>query len=176
MGPPEYPGGPLREGLSWGSVALVAIALLALSAVAVVVARRLRARPAALPPTPPPGPPPPDPSNAALDALGALAAGAADADSSEGAGGRLHDDVAGVLRTYAAARWRVLGRQTTTEEFAACCLGAIPATAGKRLGDLLGRCDLARFARGATTAADRTRLLDDAVQLVRATADGGDPS
>jgi hypothetical protein len=90
------------------------------------------------------------------------------AEASVASGDGFHAEVAGLLQELAVRRagpegvglprpelLRLLGRQ------------GVDASELRRLADLLGRCDAARFAAQRGTAAERRELLDDVLALVR---------
>ena len=76
---------------------------------------------------------------------------------------------ADVLRRYVGDRFDVPVLERTSPEITA----ATPAAHRAVLADLLGFCDLVKFAEYPASAAKRDALLDRARAYVRATSEGG---
>ena len=154
-GAPELPG-DLRSGRGPGAAWIAAFAIAAAAAAALLLrAARRPAVPAPAPAAPPA--PAGTPTERALARLDALRARAVD----DPAGARaFHEEAAAALREWTEEVRGVATRCRTTEEIAA------DAAAPRALGEVLGQCDLAKFAGAAPGAAARTSLLDDAVSLV----------
>jgi len=128
--PPATPARPIWPWLAGAALALVALFL----------AVRRRRRPAPEPePAPPPRPPPHETALARLAAVG----DAADA----------HEQVAAILRAYAAERHGLDAAVRTTEEL------AVPAP---RLAPVLRACDRVKFAGHEPDAAERAEIVAQA--------------
>jgi hypothetical protein len=166
-GPAELPGDPLPLPSPWRVWAVAAGIALA----ATLVGRRTLRRRGEAAPAPQPAAPVADegPAPAALRAIEALRARAPrDAAESDA----WHVDAAMVVRTYAAARFGVHARESTSEELSAAIAGD---AARAPLRDVLAACDAVKFGLGATTGAERARVLDRAAEFVRVTSAGSAP-
>jgi hypothetical protein len=159
------PPAPVRDprGLGWRGRRLALLALVAAGLVA-LLARRWRRRHAPAGPVDVPLPPP-----AYLTAARALRALLDEALPARGEGRRFLDRLAGEIRLYLRARYRVPAPTLTPDEIAQAltALGhELPlAVAGERL---LRACDARRFAPGAATSAACQSLLAEAVALIAA--------
>jgi len=167
-GVPELPGEPLvppvaRPLWPWALGALVAALLGQLVRVAL---RRAAARRAELPPPAPSGP---AAHERALERLARLRArspaSALELDA-------YYVEAAGAVRDYLGERFELRAPRRTTEELVAApeTARALAEEQRELVGALLGECDLVKFARHAPTAAERERLSESAVRLVRETS------
>jgi len=130
--PQATPARPIGPWLAGGALVLFALLLALLLAV-----RHRRRRPTPEPqPAPPPRPPPHETARARLAAIG----DAADA----------HEQVAAILRAYAAERHGIDAAVRTTEEL------AVPAP---RLAPVLRACDRVKFAGHEPDAAERAEVV-----------------
>jgi hypothetical protein len=154
-GPIELPGEPVPERKPWIAWAFGASLLAGIGAF--VVARRRRRAASNVPEHAPP--PVVDPAVRARESLAALR-GRPVATTDEDVA--FHDDVARVLRTFVAERWGVRTAERTSEELAA----AVDGASRPALVSSLGACDLVKFARHASCAAERERVLGRAVEFV----------
>jgi len=156
---------PVRDprGLGWRGRRLAVLALV-VTGLVTLLARRWRRRHAPAGPVDAPLPPP-----AYLAAARALRALLDEALPARGEGRRFLDRLAGEIRLYLRARYRVPAPTLTPDEIASAltALGhpAPLAAAGERL---LRGCDARRFAPGAATPAACQALLAEAVALVAA--------
>jgi hypothetical protein len=163
--PAAAPPAPVRDprGLGWRGRRLALLALVAASLVT-LLARRWRRRHAPAGPVDAPLPPP-----AYLATARALCALFDEALPARDEGRRFLDRLAGEIRLYLRARYRVPAPTLTPDEIAPAlaALGhpALLAAAGERL---LRGCDARRFAPGAATSAACQALLAEAVALVAA--------
>jgi hypothetical protein len=150
-GPAELPGALLAEPVAWTRWTLLAAATLGASAFLVARRRRRDA-----PPAPAAVVAPVEPAHVrALERLARLK-------TSDAA---FHADAAEILRDYVARRFDLRVRERTSEEIVA----AVPAGAA-RLREVLSECDLAKFARAASSDEDRVRLVEAATAFVRETS------
>lgn len=163
--PAAAPPAPVRDprGLGWRGWRLAVLALV-VAGLAAWLARRWRRRHAPAGPVDAPLPPP-----AYLAAACALRALLDEALPARGEGRRFLDRLAGEIRLYLRARYRVPAPTLTPDEIASAltALGhPAPLTAaGERL---LRGCDARRFAPGAATPAACQPLLAEAVALIAA--------
>ncbi len=161
--PAAAPPAPVRDprGLGWRGRRLALLALVAAGLV-VLLARRWHRRHAPVGPVDAPLPPP-----AYLAAARALCVLHDEALSKRGEGRRFLDRLAGEIRLYLRARYRVPAPTLTPDEVASAltALGhPVPlAAAGERL---LRGCDERRFAPGAATSTACQALLAEAVALI----------
>jgi hypothetical protein len=156
-GPPAPPPGPLSDGLDrLSGVAALALLFIVIGAVLVLIRRR-----PAVTPAPPATTPLPGPDVIALAHLARLRDTPPDAPAADVA---WHDEAARVLRDYLADRFGMPRTERTTEEY--LDLLSAEAPTGK-LRDALRPCDIVKFARRVTTAAEREALLDSATAFVR---------
>jgi hypothetical protein len=161
--PAAAPPAPVRDprGLGWRGWRLAVLALVVTGLVA-LLARRWRRRHAPAGPIDAPLPPP-----AYLAAARALRALLDEALSARGDGRSFLDRLAGEIRLYLRARYRVPAPTLTPDEIASAltALGhpALLAAAGECL---LRGCDARRFAPGEATPAACQALLVEAVALI----------
>ena len=165
-GAAELPGDPLPLPVPWRTWAVAAAALLAGAAIA-QRARRRRA-PEAPAPAPSAAAPEEGPAPAALRAIEALRAREPRDQAESDA---WHVDAAAVVRTYASARFGVHARESTSEELTSAVARATTGEPSAPLRDVLSACDAVKFGLGATTTAERARVLDRAAEFVRGTAE-----
>lgn len=164
-GAAELPGDPLPLPTPWRIWAAAAAVVVAGALITRWVMRRRAVAPSVTE-TPArvadegPGP-------AALRALEALRAreprDAAESDA-------WHVDAATIVRDYAAARFGVHARESTSEELTSAVAAAAGEAARAPLRDVLMSCDAVKFGLGATTSAARVRVVDRAAEFVNATA------
>lgn len=154
---------PLKEPARWPAAfprwiwVLAIVAALAAGLGWLTAARRRR------PPPPPPPPPPPD--RVAREALNRLRlSGAIEAGEVE----YLHVELSRIIREYIEARFGLHAPERTTEEFLheAAESGTLAPPHQVLLRDMLGVCDLVKFARARPAASDMLAALDAAVKFV----------
>ena len=169
-GPPELPGDLLAEPFPWWRAA-AGIAVAFAAAATLVLRSRRRARRASVADSTVgalDAPPPPTAQERALDRLRRLrdrqpqSASAIETDSIE---------TAALLRDYTGEIAGVHAEEMTTEELTSSrdVERVLASQHRDLLRDLLGRCDLVKFARAVPGAAQRERLLDDAARFVSET-------
>jgi hypothetical protein len=117
----------------------------------------------------PPAPASVSPESRALGRLAAL-----EAREPNDAAGVAHDvvEVSSIVRDYVVERTGVRARERTTDEARVATAPALGAPRAARLGDVLSRCDLVKFAGAAAGASGRADLLASARGFV-ATPPGG---
>ena len=162
----ELPGEGLRAPpSSLALVAAIALAALAAAGTGLLLHRRRRlARTSARAPALADDPPRPAPAERALARLAVLRRSAPATAAEVEA---FHAEAIGIARDYAGERFAIAGATRTSEEILASARRVVSPAAQASLATLLRGCDLVRFARAASAAPDRARLLDAAEAFVR---------
>jgi hypothetical protein len=153
---------------SWKLLLLAGLVIVGLGLLAAYLLKARPARPAALAPVVVEGPPASVRSQLeALAASGLLETGRVR---------DFHAQLSAIVRAYLGQRFGLPGRRfTTTELLAALAAGGIAAEPLQLVGDLLPRCDLAKFADFRPGRADMEQLLREAHRLVDLLGDDQTP-